>query len=78
MKTKPIAIALFFSVSMFGLFSCVPEDSCKNCEAVTYDAGTSTVVDRQDAVEYCGNDLFLKENTDPVVVGGDSTVWECN
>lgn len=78
MKTNRIIISLVLSLSVLGIYSCVPEDSCKNCEAVTYDAGSTTVIDRQDAVEYCGNDLFLKENTDPIVVGSDSTVWECN
>jgi len=78
MKTNRIIFSLIVSLSVLGIYSCTPEDSCKNCEAVTYDAGTTTVIDRQDAVEYCGNDLFLKENTDPIVVGTDSTVWECN
>ncbi len=75
---KRLFLPLFaFTSIAFGVVSCVPSDSCKNCEAVTYESGTSNVVERQDAVEYCGDDLFAKENSQPVVVGSDSTVWEC-
>lgn len=78
MKTNRIILLAVFSLSLGGFFSCVPVESCKNCEAVTYEAGTSNIIDRQDAIEYCGDDLFAKENTAPVVIGSDSTIWECN
>jgi len=77
MKTFIISGIAFIGLTVT-FASCTPADSCKNCEAVTYEKGTSNVVDRQDAVEYCGNDLYVKENSQPVVVGSDSTVWECN
>jgi hypothetical protein len=67
---------LLVLISMFSV-ACEPIESCKNCEAVTYEAGSANVTGRSDAIEYCGNDLFLKENTNPVVIGSDSTVWEC-
>lgn len=78
MKTNLISKIMLIAISIISITSCVPEDSCKNCEAVTYDAGTTNITGRSDAIEYCGNDLFAKENTTPVVIGSDSTVWECN
>lgn len=76
-RLKSISL-MIFGLILLTLISCEPIESCKNCEAVTYEAGTSTVIDRQDGVEYCGNDLLLKETTSAMVIGSDSTVWECN
>ena len=78
MNKKIYSLVLIAALSLAFLTSCVDEDVCKNCSVVTYETGTSTVVDRQSAIEYCGDDLFLKENTQPVVSGNDSVVWECN
>ena len=78
MNTLKTGILFIGGLVVLSLTSCEPAESCKNCEAVTYKAGSTTVIDRQDAVEYCGNDLFVKENTPAVVLGSDSTIWECN
>lgn len=70
-------ILFLFSIP-FVMQACMPAESCKNCEVVTYDKASGSVVNREDAVEYCGDDLVSKENSDPTLIGGDSIVWECN
>ncbi|OIP02129.1 MAG: hypothetical protein AUJ98_02470 [Bacteroidetes bacterium CG2_30_33_31] len=77
MKFNQIFLGLLVIMATAFLNSCVPEDSCKSCEVVTYKTGTSNVIDRQDPIEFCGNDLFAKENAAPVISGTDSIVWEC-
>ncbi|MBN2747444.1 MAG: hypothetical protein JXR34_12020 [Bacteroidales bacterium] len=78
MTTKILNFAFGAALGLLFLTSCTDTDVCKNCSVVTYETGTSTVVDRQSAIEYCGDDLYLKENTQPIVSGNDSVVWECN
>ncbi len=78
MNKKTFSFGFVAAFALAFLTSCVDADVCKNCSVVTYETGTSTVVDRQSAIEYCGDDLFLKENTQPIVSGNDSVVWECN
>lgn len=65
------------TISLLGLTSCLPEESCKFCQAVVYDVNTGAEIDRQDATEYCGDDLLAKENANPVIIGNEKTVWEC-
>lgn len=66
-----LAIAIFAQ-------SCEPIESCKSCEAVTTDVNTGDEISRQDAVEYCGDELNEKENSDPIVIGNEKTEWVCN
>lgn len=77
MKNRKVLSFTLLSILGFSMLACTPAESCKNCEAVTYDAGSTNITGRSDAIEYCGDDLFAKENTQAVVVGSDSTVWEC-
>jgi hypothetical protein len=63
--------------SLVGLTSCIPDENCKNCEAVVYDVNTNQEISRTSAVEYCGDDLTNKENASPVTIGNEKTVWEC-
>ena len=68
---------LGFGLSFLAMTSCTPMDECKNCEAVTYDTNTGAEINRESAIEYCGNSLNDIENSNPVVVGDEKVVWEC-
>jgi len=68
---------LGFGVIFLAMASCAPMSDCKNCEAVTYDANTNVEISRESAIEYCGSGLNDIENQDPVVVGDEKVVWEC-
>jgi len=69
-----------FSLIALGttLYSCAPKDQCKNCEVVTYDKNTGKELNRTSATEYCGASLTAVEHSDPVIVGDEKTVYECN
>lgn len=60
----------------FGLFSCEPDEECKNCRAVTTDAN-GNIISETSAAEYCGEALETKENAEPVIVGDETTKWVC-
>ena len=76
MKKTFFYLFIVFNI-IFGFTSCLPDENCKFCEAVVYDANTNTEISRTDAVEYCGDDLSSKENASPVIIGNEKTVWEC-
>ena len=68
-----IIIGLFF---VFVSTSCEPDEKCKNCKMVTYDANNN-IINETALVEYCGDELEDIENEPPVVVGGETTQYEC-
>lgn len=71
---------LLFAALAFGLFTlaaCTAEDLCKDCDVVVYDTDTGAQKSRTSAAEYCGDDLEEIQSGDPVVVGTDSTLYEC-
>ncbi len=73
---------IYLSITLLSIMllnqSCEPIESCKNCEAITYDNTTGDEIDRQDAVEYCGDELNEKESSDPIIIGNERTEWVCN
>jgi hypothetical protein len=76
MKAKKLFLSLTV-ILVLGATSCFPDDACKFCEAVTYDANSGNEIDRQDPTEYCGDELADKEFADPVIIGDERTEWEC-
>ena len=56
---------LFFFIFLFGIGSCIKDDSCKECRIETYENGA--LISQADWVEYC--DQALKD-----VQGQTSTV----
>jgi hypothetical protein len=68
-------VVIFFN--LFWITSCVPDENCKNCQAIVYDVNTNAEISRSDAVEYCGDQLSSKENAKPVTIGNEKTIWVC-
>ena len=58
------------------LTSCVPDETCKKCRAVTSDKN-GTVLSETTPSEYCGDGLTEKENAAPVTIGDETTKWVC-
>ncbi|HYW94521.1 MAG TPA: hypothetical protein VE870_02925 [Bacteroidales bacterium] len=55
--------------------SCDMLNDCKTCKLVVYENGTK--VSETTGTPYCGEKLAEKEDTDPVIVGSRTSVWEC-
>jgi len=76
---KVLTIIIIGLLFVFVSTSCEPEEpeeKCKNCKTVTYDANDS-IISQTALVEYCGDELEDIENEPPVVVGGETTRYEC-
>ena len=58
------------------LFSCQPDEICKNCRAVTTDAN-GNIISETAPIEYCEDELEAKENAEPIVVGDETTKYVC-
>ncbi len=79
MKRKiwiPLVITMFLS-AITGLVTCDLEDAdCKECKTITIDS-TGTKISETEPNIYCGGELEIKENEEPVVIGTDTTKWVC-
>jgi hypothetical protein len=78
MKNSKKIISFILLVSGTLLTACEPTDDCKNCEAVTYSISSGNEISRESAIEYCGPSLDEKENSQPISIGDQRIVWECN
>jgi hypothetical protein len=70
-------IMLIAAAAFLSLYSCSEEEHCEDCKAVTKDKNTGEKVDEDAAENYCGSTLDAKED-EYVVVGDDSTYYECS
>ncbi len=73
---KVLTIIIIGLLFVFVSTSCEPDEKCKNCKTVTYDAN-GNIINETALVEYCGVDLENIENEAPIVVGGEKTQYEC-
>lgn len=75
MKKKSIFVAGLFAVALALVPACDLVEECGTCALKTEENGV--VIDDGTPLPYCGDDLKDRENSDPVVVGGITTYWEC-
>jgi len=73
---KVLTIIIIGLLFVFVSTSCEPDEKCKNCKTVTYDANDN-IISQTALVEYCGDELEDKENEPSVIVGGEKTQYEC-
>ena len=75
MKRKVLYAASFVFIA-WAATSCEALNDCKVCRLVTTDTSTGQVNEGYET-EYCGAQLLAIEAQKPVVVGSQSTVYEC-
>jgi hypothetical protein len=73
---KKLIFAVSFVCIAWAITSCSALGDCNFCKLVTRD-GAGAVVTSGSEAEYCGTDLIAIKATPPVVVGGNSTEYEC-